>query len=361
MDAALALAGRGLGRVWPNPAVGCVLVRPDLGGRVVGRGWTQPGGRPHAETEALKRAGSLARGATAYVTLEPCAHHGKTPPCADALIAAGIARAVVALEDPDPRTAGQGVARLREAGIDVTSGVRAEAAAEVNEGFLMRLRHGRPTVTLKIASSLDGRIAAEGGDSRWITDDMARRHGHALRAAHDAVLVGVGTALADDPELTCRLPGVDWNPVRVVMDSRLRLSPECRLVTGAATIRTWVVTTVRAEPSRADLLTEKGVELLTVDAVATGQVDPEDALEALAARGLTRVLIEGGGAVAAAFVAAGLVDRIAWFRAPILMGAAGVPAIADLNVLTPADAPGFARVGAVGLGVDTLETFRRQA
>ena len=205
MRAALALARRGLGTVWPNPAVGCVIVDR---GRVVGRGWTQPGGRPHGETEALGRAGEAARGATAYVSLEPCCHWGRTPPCTDALIAAGIGRVVVALEDPDPRVAGDGVRRLRAAGLDVETGLCEAEAAEINAGFFCRLRNGRPLVTLKLATSLDGRIATGRGESQWITGPPARERAHALRAAHDAIMVGTGTVLADDPQLTCRLPGL---------------------------------------------------------------------------------------------------------------------------------------------------------
>jgi len=205
MQAALALARRGLGTVWPNPAVGCVIVKE---GRVVGRGWTQPGGRPHGETEALRRAGEGAVGATAYVSLEPCCHWGQTPPCVDALIAAGIRRVVVPLEDPDPRVAGGGLRRLHEAGLEVETGLCAAEAAEVNAGFFSRLRLGRPLVTLKLGTSLDGRIATASGESQWITGPPARERAHALRAAHDAIMVGTGTALADDPQLTCRLPGL---------------------------------------------------------------------------------------------------------------------------------------------------------
>ncbi|MGY4803023.1 bifunctional diaminohydroxyphosphoribosylaminopyrimidine deaminase/5-amino-6-(5-phosphoribosylamino)uracil reductase RibD, partial [Teichococcus aerofrigidensis] len=214
MRAALALAARGLGNTWPNPAVGCVIVKE---GVVVGRGWTAPGGRPHAETEALRRAGAAARGATAYVTLEPCCHWGRTPPCADALIAAGVARVVVAMQDPDPRVDGAGLRRLREAGIAVASGMLEAEARALNAGFLKRLASGLPLLTLKLATTLDGRIATRAGESQWITGPAARRAAHALRGRHDAVLVGSGTALADDPDLTCRLPGFAPVPtVRVV-------------------------------------------------------------------------------------------------------------------------------------------------
>ncbi|MBM3580896.1 MAG: bifunctional diaminohydroxyphosphoribosylaminopyrimidine deaminase/5-amino-6-(5-phosphoribosylamino)uracil reductase RibD, partial [Alphaproteobacteria bacterium] len=229
MRSALALARRGLGNVWPNPAVGCVLVREaDSGeqaggraGRVVGRGWTQPGGRPHAETEAIRRAGADTKGTTAYVTLEPCAHHGVTPPCVDALIAARVARVVAAIDDPDSRTAGRGLARLKESGIEVARGVGAAEAAEINAGFFLRVREGRPLVTLKLASTLDGRIAAANGESRWVTGTEARARAHRLRAEFDAVMIGSGAARVDDPELTCRLPGfAGRQPVRIVMNGR---------------------------------------------------------------------------------------------------------------------------------------------
>src|SRR5215475_2950035 len=240
MAAALDLARRGLGRVWPNPAVGCVLVRQ---GRVVGRGWTQPGGRPHAETEALHRAGAAAKGATAYVTLEPCSHHGRTPPCADALIAAGIARAVVAMEDPDPRVSGAGLARLREAGIKVDLGLGESEAGEINAGFFLRIRERRPLITLKLAMTLDGRIATRSGESRWITGEAARARAHLLRAQHDAVMVGSGTVLADDPLLNVRLPGLGrQSPLRIVLDGRMRLSLTSALVAGARETPTWLVT-----------------------------------------------------------------------------------------------------------------------
>ena len=222
MAHALALGQRGLGRTWPNPAVGCVIVH---GGRVVGRGWTQPGGRPHAEVRALAQAGSAARGATAYVTLEPCAHHGHTGPCAEALIAAGVARVVTALQDPDPRVSGRGHAMLRAAGVAVTEGVLEPEARAVNAGFLKRVCHGLPLVTLKLATTLDGRIATASGESRWITGPEARRAVHALRLVHDAVLVGAGTARADDPDLTVRDLGATHQPVRIVIDSRLEHAP----------------------------------------------------------------------------------------------------------------------------------------
>jgi diaminohydroxyphosphoribosylaminopyrimidine deaminase/5-amino-6-(5-phosphoribosylamino)uracil reductase len=358
LRAALTLARRGLGNVWPNPAVGCVIVKD---GAVVGRGWTQPGGRPHAETGALDQAGALARGATAYVSLEPCSHWGETPPCAEALIQAGLSRVVGALEDPDPRVAGQGYAKLAAAGLAVTRDLLAAEAAELNAGFLLRVAAGRPLVTLKVASSLDGRIASHTGASRWITGEPARARGHLLRAQHDAVLVGGQTALIDDPELTCRLPGLAArSPVRVVADGRLRLSLTSRLVRSARRIPSWVLVLPGTDASRRQAFAECGVELIEVPADAAGNLDPAAALAALGARGLTRVLVEGGGRLAAALLRAGLVDRVAWFRAPSVIGGDGIPAAAPFGIDAPDAAPRFVREDALELGDDRLETYRIQ-
>ena len=322
MRAALALARRGLGIVWPNPAVGCVLAQAD--GRVVGRGWTQPGGRPHAETEAIGRAGAAARGATAYVTLEPCSHQGETPPCADALVAAAVARVMVAVTDPDPRVGGAGVARLKSAGIAVECGLCAEEAEAVNAGYLLRQRSGRPLVTLKTATTLDARIATHTGESQWITGEPARASGHQLRATHDAIVVGVGTALADDPELTCRLPGLEnRSPVRIVVDSGLRLPLTARLIAGARATPTWLVCREDNDRRRVKALRDLGVDVIELPADETGYPAPDTILQALGGRGLTRVLVEGGATLAAAFLRAGRVDRVAWFRSGGLIGGDG--------------------------------------
>jgi diaminohydroxyphosphoribosylaminopyrimidine deaminase/5-amino-6-(5-phosphoribosylamino)uracil reductase len=339
MRAALALARRGLGRVWPNPAVGCVLVRD---GCVVGRGWTQPGGRPHAETEALKRAGELARGAVAYVTLEPCDHLGVTGPCSDALLEAGVRRVVVAMEDPDPRVSGRGIARLREAGIDVAIPVCRDEAAEINFGFFLRVTQQRPMITLKLATSLDGRIATASGDSKWITGEQARAEAHSLRASHDAVLVGAGTALADDPALTCRLPGMeDSSPVRVIADSRLRLPLSAEVVRTADKVPTWLATGPEGDVGRRRDLLAAGVQVIEVASDPGGRPDTRAMAAALAERGLTRVLLEGGGELATAFLRAGLIDRVAWFHAPRVVGAEGIPAVGGLRISAIADAPTF--------------------
>ena len=362
MDVALALGRRGLGRVWPNPAVGCVLVRPDLGaqGRVVGRGWTQPGGRPHAETEALARAGMLARGATAYVSLEPCSHHGRTPPCADALAAAGIARVVVAVEDPDPRVSGTGVARLRRAAIAVSAGVRADEALRQNQGFVMRVRAGRPMVTLKLASTIDGRIATHTGESQWITGAAARAQAHGLRARHDAVMIGVTTAIFDDPMLTCRLPGMaDRSPVRIVVDSRLRLPLTSGLVATARDAPVWLITLPGNPPPRLHAFRDTGVEVVEVPEGDTGIVDLAQALSRLGERGLTRVLAEGGSRLAASLLRAGCVDRVEWFRAPTLMGGDGAPAVEAFGVDRLVQLAGFTRIAEQRVGGDFWESYLR--
>jgi len=327
---------------------------------VIARGWTQPGGRPHAEAEALARAGAGARGATAYVTLEPCAHHGATPPCAEALVAAGIARCVVALEDPDPRVAGRGLARLRRAGVEVALGPGAEAAAEVNAGYLLRQREGRPLVTLKLATSLDGRIATKRGESRWITGPQARARGHFLRARHDAVMVGSGTAVADDPRLDPRLPGLEAAaPVRVVLDGRLRLPLTHDLVARAREQATWLVTRAHGDRARLHGYEAAGVEIITVEQDADGHLSLAGALHALGQRGITRVLAEGGGRVAAGLLRLGLVDRVVWFRAPRLIGGDGTPAVSGFGVVALAEAPAFAALGVRRAGDDLVESYGR--
>ncbi|MDQ2101244.1 bifunctional diaminohydroxyphosphoribosylaminopyrimidine deaminase/5-amino-6-(5-phosphoribosylamino)uracil reductase RibD [Azospirillum isscasi] len=330
MRAALALAARGLGNTWPNPAVGCVIVRD---GAVVGRGWTQPGGRPHAETEALARAGGAARGATAYVTLEPCNHYGKTPPCALALVEAGVARVVVACGDPDPRVAGGGLERLRAAGIAVETGVCEDDAWTLNEGFFRRIQDERPLYTLKAATTLDGRIATHTGQSQWITGPTARAWGHRLRATHDAIMIGIRTALADDPELTCRLPGLGHrSPVRIVVDSRLRLPLTGKLAASARSVPTWVIAREDADPGRLAVFQDCGIDVIRVRADSAGLPDLAEASVALTRRGLTRVLVEGGATLAASLLRADLVDRLEWFRAASVMGGDGLPAVHAFGV-----------------------------
>lgn len=355
MRAALALARRNLGVTWPNPSVGCVLVKD---GMVIGRGWTQASGRPHAETEALARAGAAAAGATAYVTLEPCSHHGKTPPCAEALIAAKVARVVVAVEDPDSRVAGKGFAALKRAGIALDIGLLADEAAEINAGFFQRVRHGRPLVTLKAATTLDGRIATHRGESRWITGEAARHRAHVLRAEHDAILVGVGTALTDDPELTCRLPGlVERSPVRIVIDPRLRLQLTARVVRTAREVPTWIVAYPDADEERRHAFLDCGVELIEAVPVSGDRPDMHEMMRALGERGLTRVLVEGGGRITGALAAEGLIDRLVWFRAAQLMGGDGIPVAAAFGVDRLEQAPRYVRGSVEPCGSDVMETY----
>lgn len=357
MRAALGLARRGLGRVAPNPAVGCVLVKDD---RVVGRGWTQPSGRPHAETEALARAGEEAKGATAYVTLEPCDHHGRTPPCSQALVDAGIVRCVVAVSDPDPRVAGQGIERLAKAGIAITTGVLEEEAARLNAGFFLRMTEGRPLFTCKVATTLDGRIATHTGNSQWITGGSARAFAHKLRAEHDAVMIGIGTALADDARLTCRLAGMEErSPIRIVADSHLRLPLTSQLVSGATETPTWIVTLEGADAARRGAFEAAGVRVIETRADAAGRPDMKDVADLLGAEGLTRVLVEGGGHLIASLLRDGLADEVAWFHAPRIMGGDGIAAAAPFGVDTVEQAPAFVRSGLSEVGGDILETYRR--
>jgi diaminohydroxyphosphoribosylaminopyrimidine deaminase / 5-amino-6-(5-phosphoribosylamino)uracil reductase len=357
MRAAFALARRGLGRTWPNPAVGCILVKD---GRVVGRGWTQPGGRPHAETEALARAGALAAGSTAYVSLEPCSHHGKTGPCAEALSKAGIARAVIAIEDPDPRVAGRGLTLLGEQDIAVSLGVGADEAREINAGFLQRLEKNRPLVTLKLAMTLDGRIATHTGESRWITGEPARARAHLLRAQNDAIMVGSGTVLADDPLLNVRLPGLErYSPLRIVLDGRMRLPLTSALVVGVHDTPTWLVTLPGGDKRRRQIYVDCGIEVIEAPAGSDGALDLVQVMGRLAAHGLTRLLVEGGARLAAALLRDKLVDRLAIFRAPSLIGGDGLPATAGFGLERLADMPGFVPMETIELGQDRLETYRQ--
>jgi diaminohydroxyphosphoribosylaminopyrimidine deaminase/5-amino-6-(5-phosphoribosylamino)uracil reductase len=353
MRHALRLAERALGQTAPNPAVGCVIVSGE--NRIVGRGWTGRGGRPHAETIALAQAGEGATGATAYVTLEPCAHHGKTQPCADALVHGGIARVVAAIEDPDPRVSGAGFERLRAAGIAVEINVLREEAAGLNAGFFQRICDGRPLVTLKIAASADGRTASAGGESRWVTGKEARRFGHLLRARHDAILIGAETAISDDPALTCRLPGLeDRSPVRVVLDSRLRLPPSSKLARAAREIPTWVFTVAEGGGE----LRALGVEIFVVGRDARGRPDIAAVLRTLADRGITRLLVEGGAGVHASFLDRGFADRLEIFRAPLILGAAGHPSVEAVAAFGLDEVPHFVSTGVRRLGADLLESFR---
>src|ERR1700675_4024453 len=320
MQLALALGLRGQGRSWPNPAVGAVVVND---GVIVGRGWTQPGGRPHAEPEALMRAGEAARGATLYVTLEPCSHFRRSPPCADAVIAAGIARVVSAIEDPNPEVAGQGHARLRAANIAVDIGIGAAEAARDHAGHFRRVRDRRPHVILKLAVSSDDKIAAAGREPVAISGEAARSRVHLLRAQCDAILVGIGTVLADDPLLTCRLPGMEArSPVRVVLDRSLRIPGASRLVHSARQTPLWLMTSGLAEAPAAVKLGAAGAQVIHVAVTANPPgLDLAAVLHTLSEKGISRLMVEGGARVASSFVAADLVDEIWLLRGLGTVGA----------------------------------------
>ncbi|MFK7940868.1 MAG: bifunctional diaminohydroxyphosphoribosylaminopyrimidine deaminase/5-amino-6-(5-phosphoribosylamino)uracil reductase RibD [Roseovarius sp.] len=355
MALALSLGRRGQGLTWPNPAVGCVIVRD---GRIVGRGWTSPSGRPHAEVNALAQAGALARGATAYVTLEPCAHHGQTPPCAEALIGAGIARVVAPLADTDPRVSGKGFDILQAGGIEVTTGVMADEAARDHAGFFLKTEAGRPFVTLKLASSFDGRIATASGHSQWITGPHARRMVHAMRARHDAVMVGAGTARADDPSLTVRDMGVTHQPVRVVVSRQLDLPMMSVLARTARDVPVWLCHGPDADPALKTAWDGIGAQLLECR-LTSRQLDMSAVLQALGAQGLTRVFCEGGGALAASLLAADLVDELVGFTAGLGIGAEGLPSIGALGLSQLDEAGRFQLIESRAVGGDVMHRWRR--
>jgi diaminohydroxyphosphoribosylaminopyrimidine deaminase / 5-amino-6-(5-phosphoribosylamino)uracil reductase len=358
MELALTLGRRGQGRTAPNPAVGAVVVRD---GVIAGRGWTQPGGRPHAEPVALAQAGEAARGATLYVTLEPCSHVGKSPPCADAVIAAGIARVVSAMEDPNPEVAGQGHARLRAAGIAVDIGPGAAEAAHDHAGHIRRIRDKRPHVILKLAVSADDRIGAVGRRPLAISGEAAKARVHLLRARCDAVLVGIGTVLADDPLLTCRLPGMAArSPVRVVLDRSLRIPGASRLVHSARETPLWVMTSDVAEAAAAVKLGAAGAQVIRIPTTATPPgLDLSAVLHALAGKGITRLLVEGGARVASSFVAAGVADEVWLLRGPDPVGANGVAALEAMPLTTITQSPGFRLRASEGLEKDILTIYER--
>jgi diaminohydroxyphosphoribosylaminopyrimidine deaminase/5-amino-6-(5-phosphoribosylamino)uracil reductase len=358
MQLALTLGRRGQGRTWPNPAVGAVVVKD---GVIVGRGWTQPGGRPHAEPVALAQAGEAARGATLYVTLEPCSHVGKSPPCADAIIAAGIARVVSAIEDPNPLVAGQGHARLRAAGIKVDIGLCAAEAAHDHAGHFRRIRDKRPHVILKLAVSPDDKIAAAGHKPVAITGEAARARVHLLRAQCDAVLVGIGTVLADDPLLTCRLPGMEArSPVRVVLDRALRIPGTSKLVHSARETKLWVMTSDLSEAPAAMKLGAAGAHVMRVPTTKTPPgLDLAAVLHMLSTGGITRLLVEGGARVASSFVAANLADEIWLLRGPEAIGADGVPALDALPLTAITRSPAFKVRASETLQNDTLTVYER--
>jgi len=356
MAHALAMARRGLGRTWPNPAVGCVIVKD---GRILGRGTTAPGGRPHAEPQALAQAGEAARGATAYVTLEPCAHTGKTGPCAEALVRAGVARVVSALQDPDARVAGRGHDILRAAGISVTTGVMEAEAADLQEGFLSRITRGRPMLTLKLALTLDGRIATSTGESRWITGPEARARVHLMRAGHDAVMVGAGTARADDPELTLRLAGYDHQPLRIVVSGRLDLPRGGRMEASIPAGRFLLIHGPQASQEARRYWMNSGAELIESTTDSSGRVAPSALMRSLGDLGLTRVFCEGGGAFASGLIGEDLVDRLEVFSAGMLIGSDGRAGLGALGLQSLGAAPRFKLAQSQQIGADLWQSWRR--
>jgi diaminohydroxyphosphoribosylaminopyrimidine deaminase/5-amino-6-(5-phosphoribosylamino)uracil reductase len=355
MREALRLGRSAMGSAWPNPAVGCVIV---AGAQIVGRGTTAPGGRPHAEPQALAEAGAAARGATAYVTLEPCAHHGKTPPCAEALIKAGVARVVVAVGDSDPRVSGRGLEMLRKAGIEVVQGVLEDEARTDLAGFFLRIEEGRPWVTLKLASSFDGRIATASGHSQWITGPEARQRVHEFRARHDAVMVGAGTARADNPMLTVRGLDVPRQPVRVVVSRRLDVPLMSELARTAGEVPVWMCHGPDADRSLREAWQGLGAEL--VECRLHGrQLEIGSVLQALGERGLTRVFCEGGGALAASLLSAGLVDELIGFTAGVVIGAEGLPGVGAMGLARLEEAPRFRLIEAAAVGGDIMHRWHR--
>jgi diaminohydroxyphosphoribosylaminopyrimidine deaminase/5-amino-6-(5-phosphoribosylamino)uracil reductase len=360
MALALALGRRGLGQTWPNPSVGAVVVRDDGDAPViVGRGITRAGGRPHAETEALVHAGSAASGSTLYVTLEPCSHHGKTPPCAEAIVQAGVARVVSALEDPNPEVAGRGHALLRAAGVAVDVGVGADVARRSHAGHIRRVVDGRPHVTLKLAVSADGKAGLAGRRPTAITGEAAHARVHLMRASHDAILVGIGTVIADDPLLTCRLPGMKArSPVRVVLDAGLRTPAASRLARTARELPLWIITEATAPTARDEALRSVGAEVLRVDG-DNGLLDLAAALRALATRGITRLMVEGGPTLAAALVKKNLIDAAALFCSSNEIGPDGIDALEGLPLTALTHSPNLQLTGTDRAGPDRIEIFER--
>ena len=358
MQLALSLGRRGQGRTWPNPAVGAVVVKD---GVIVGRGWTQPGGRPHAEPEALRRAGEAARGATLYVTLEPCSHFGKSPPCVEAVIAAGISRVVSAIEDPNPEVAGKGHAKLRSAGITVDVGLGAVEAARDHAGHFLRIRDRRPHVILKLAVSADDKIGGSGRKPVAITGEAARTQVHLLRAHNDAILVGIGTVLGDNPLLTCRLPGMEArSPVRVVLDRALRIPGDSRLVHSARATPLWVMTSETADAAAATKLGAAGAQVIRIPSdPAKSGLDLATVLNGLSEKGVSRLMVEGGARVASSFVAAGLADEIWLLRGPATVGAEGVSALGALPLAAITQSPAFRVRASETLDKDTLTIYER--
>ena len=358
MRVALAEARRAEGRTAPNPPVGCAIVSAK--GQLVSTGHTATGGRPHAETEALARAGEAARGATAYVTLEPCSHTGETGPCSDALVVAGIARVVIAMRDPDPRVNGRGIEMLAERGVALQIGVEAEAARHVMAGFLMRTSQARPLVTLKTATSIDGMIALEDGAKRWITGPLMRRFVHLQRSRNEGLLSAVGTVLADDPEFTCRLDGLDGDsPHRFILDGSLRTPASAKLFETAGEVGLTFFCRDDCDPQKAVALRAAGAEILSVDVDSNGHLSLGSVMQKIAEAGIGNLMVEAGGKLAASLLQDGLVDRILWTSSQHLIGSDGIPAISRLATLGIGETPEFSVVAEGGFDRDRFILLER--
>ena len=364
MLAALELAKRGLGNAWPNPSVGCILVKnftKKNKSEIIGRGWTQPGGRPHAEIVALKQANYKTLNTIAFVTLEPCCHIGKTSPCIKEIIRSGISKVVVACRDPDPRVSGRGLLQLKNAGIEVVYGVCKKEAEKLNEGFFKKIKIGRPMITVKVATTIDGCIATRSGDSKWITGDLSRQQGHLLRAKHDAVLVGVGTVIKDDPSLTCRLPGMKrFSPIRIIIDTALRTPLSSQLVRTSRSYPTWIFTNKIETSSRVKVFRKNGVHVISLANQKTkNKVPLKTVMKKLAQEGITRVLVEGGSKVITSFMREQLVDHLVLFRSTKIIGSNGLTVAGNLKIERLLNAISFNRTSIRESGEDVVESYER--
>ena len=366
MKIALRLGQRGLGRTWPNPSVGCVIVRSDTDKKIIiGRGTTQSGGFPHAENQAINQAISVYGkdsliGSTAYVSLEPCCHYGKTPPCVNLLIESGLRRVVIGCVDPDPRVSGMGIELLKKSGVEVVSGILEQESESLNAGFFNKVRSGRPLVTLKMATTVDGKIATKTGESKWITGALAREKVHIMRSQYDAIAIGINTVLQDNPKLTCRLPGLEnRSPVRVVFDSSLKIDINSDILKTASSYKTWIITSKNHDLSVLNKFEEYGVEIISVALDGEGHIDLYLALAALAKRGITRLMVEGGATLSTSFLRSNLVDLLAWFRAPSLIGADGKSVFSNLGVDGIDSMHKFELLNHENIGSETLDLYGR--
>jgi len=354
----LRLAERSLGTTCPNPSVGCVIVKGD---ELISLGQTQKGGRPHAEQIALKMAGPRSKGATAYVSLEPCAHKGKTPSCAELIIKADISRVVSTIEDPDLRVSGKGFQMLKDSGLNVNYGFLKKEALEVNSGFFSTIEKKRPLTILKLATTIDGKLGMLSGNSKWITSNYSRNYVHILRSSMDAVLIGKNTLLRDDPNLTCRIRGLEHkSPIRVVLDTKLSLNTNFNIFKTAKKVPTWIITTNTSKSKKIFLLKKLQVKIIFAKKNSSGQVDIDDALQKLAANGVTRLLIEGGAIVASNFIKSNLVDKLYCFRAPRIIGSKGLSSFSSLSINSLSKTPYYKSTVSRNIHEDSFEIYEKE-